>query len=168
MRNASQHIPLIKTIVICLVALGLLAHAADALAAGDDANREGEKIMSENTTRVKLIVGGTVIPAVLNGGKTAAALVARLPYTVKLQRYEHDYCGVMPEPLPYDAADLRSGWKNGDIAFAVDGNYFAILYKDEEISQQFDGMVTMGALAEDPAIMGTLERGISVRIELEQ
>lgn len=124
--------------------------------------------MSKNGTRVKLIVNGTVIPAVLNDGKSAAALVAKLPYTVKLQRYEHDYCGVMSEPLPYDAEDLRSGWKNGDIAFAVDGNYFAILYKDEEISQQFDGMVTMGALDCDPAIMGTLDRSIAVSIELEQ
>jgi len=123
--------------------------------------------MSGNGTRVKLIVGGTVIPAVLNDSKPARALAARLPYTVRLHRYEHDYCGVMSAPLPYDAAELRSGWKNGDIAFAVNGNYFAILYKDEEISQQFDGMVTMGALDCPPAVMDTLDEGISVRIEME-
>lgn len=122
--------------------------------------------MAENITRVKLIVGGTEIPAVLNDSTTATALVDRLPYTVNLQRYEHDYCGVMSESLPYSVEDLRSGWKNGDIAFAVSGSYFAILYKDEEISQQFDGMVTMGALEGDPAIMDTLSGSISVRIEL--
>ncbi len=121
--------------------------------------------MSENTTGIKLIVGDTVIPAVLNDSTPARALADRLPCTVRLQRYAHDYCGVMSEPLPYDAAELRSGWKNGDIAFAVDGSYFAILYKDEELSHQYDGMVTMGALDVPPSIMDTLDGTISVRIE---
>ncbi|QJB57521.1 cyclophilin-like fold protein [Pseudodesulfovibrio sp. zrk46] len=121
--------------------------------------------MPENGTKVELIVGEIVIPATLNNSKPSQALLAKLPYTVKLQRYEHDYCGVMSEPLPYDAVELHSGWRNGDIAFAVSGSYFAILYKDEEISQQFDGMVTMGTLDGDPAIMDTLDAGIDVRIE---
>lgn len=116
-------------------------------------------------TRVNLIVGKAVIPAVFNDSKAARALLGKLPYTVKLQRYEHDYCGVMSASLPYDAATLRSGWTNGDIAYAVNGNYFAILYKDEETSAQYDGMVTMGALACPPSIMDTLEAGITVRIE---
>lgn len=124
--------------------------------------------MSENTTDIQLIVGETVIPAVLNDSKPAQALLAKLPYTVRLQRYEHDFCGVMSDSLPYDKTSLRSGWKNGDIAYAVDGNYFAILYKDEEISQQFDGMVTMGALDCEPSIMETLNGSISVRIELKK
>lgn len=123
--------------------------------------------MSDKGTKVKLIVGDTVIPAILNESKPAQALLGKLPYTVRLQRYEHDYCGVMSEPLPYDSAELRSGWTNGDIAFAVSGNYFAILYRDEEISQQFDGMVTMGALEGDPMIMATLDSSITVKIESE-
>ncbi|WP_242012214.1 cyclophilin-like fold protein [Pseudodesulfovibrio cashew] len=121
--------------------------------------------MSDKGTKVKLVIGETIIPAVLNDSKPARALLAKLPYSVKLQRYEHDYCGVMSETLPYDAAELRSGWKNGDIAFAVNGNYFAILYKDEEISQQYDGMVTMGALDCSPSVMETLAGSISVSIE---
>ena len=131
---------------------------------GDDAQEKTH--MNENGTPVQLIVGKTVLPAVLNDSKPARALLDKLPCTVKLQRYEHDYCGVMSVPLPYDRSELRSGWTNGDIAFAVDGNYFAILYKDEEISQQYDGMVTMGALACAPSTMGTLDASISVRIEL--
>lgn len=123
--------------------------------------------MSEKGTRVQLIVGETVIPAVLNDSRPARALIAKLPYAVNLQRYEHDYCGVMNDALPYDSSELRSGWSNGDIAFAVSGNYFAILYKDEEISQQFDGMVTMGALEGDPLVMETLDGSIAVRIEAE-
>lgn len=121
----------------------------------------------ENGTRIRLVAGETAIPAVLNDSKPARALIAKLPYTVRLQRYDHDYCGVMDEALPYDKQDLRSGWRNGDIAFAVAGNYFAILYKDEEISQAYDGMVTMGALNCDPSVMGQLAGSITLRIELE-
>jgi hypothetical protein len=146
--------------------MGSLVHASNAPgASGNGGNREGANTMSENTTDIQLIVGETVIPAVLNDSKPARALLAKLPYTVRLQRYEHDFCGVMDDALPYDKTSLRSGWKNGDIAYAVDGNYFAILYKDEEISQQFDGMVTMGGLDCPPSVMESLDRSISVRIE---
>lgn len=116
-------------------------------------------------THITLITGETVIPAVLNDTASAQALLGKLPYTVRLQRYVHDYCGVMDAPLPYDATDLQNGWINGDIAFAVDGNYFAILYKDEEHSQQYDGLVKLGALRVTPAIMDTLPSGITVCIE---
>lgn len=123
--------------------------------------------MTDNETRIKLIIGKIEIPAVLNDSKPSKALIDKLPYTVDLQRYEHDYCGVMSEPLPYDDSELRRGWKNGDIAFAVNGDYFAILYKGDEISEQFDGMVTMGTLDCDLGIMDTLNGRIVVRIESE-
>ena len=89
-----------------------------------------------------------------------------LPLTVKLHKYEHDYCGVM-SALAYKPEELRNGWSDGDIAFAADGNYFAILYKDEEISGQYGNMVTMGKLSGDPLIMETLENQITVTIELQ-
>lgn len=120
----------------------------------------------ENGTKIKLTVGDAVIPAVLNASRSAQALIARLPYTVRLQKYAHDYCGVMRDPLPYDAADARKGWRNGDIAFAVDGNYFTILYRGEEISRQYDGIVTLGVLDAPLSIMDTLETRISVGIAL--
>lgn len=120
----------------------------------------------ENGTKIKLIVGETEIPAVLNGSQSSKALLARLPYTVRMQKYAHDYCGVMRDPLPYDEHDARNGWLNGDIAFAIDGNYFTILYKDEDISQQYDGIVTLGVLEAPLAIMDTLGTSIAVSIEL--
>lgn len=154
--------------MFCLAAVGVFFLATTCFAEPEGTDKGViRKSMTENETKVILIIGETEIPAFLNDSKPSKALLAKLPYTVNLQRYEHDYCGVMGEPLPYDRAELRSGWKNGDIAFAVSGNYFAILYKDEEISQQFDGMVTMGALGCDPAVMGTLDGAISVRIELK-
>ena len=120
----------------------------------------------ENGTKIMLTVGAAVIPAVLNDSKSAKALIARLPYMVRLQKYAHDYCGVMRDPLPYDEDDAQSGWLNGDIAFAIDGNYFTILYKDEEVSQQYDGIVTLGVLDAPLSIMDTLETSISVGIAL--
>ena len=35
---------------------------------------------------------------------------------------------------------------NGDIDFATDGNYFTILYKDEDISKQFGFQVNIGVI----------------------
>lgn len=113
---------------------------------------------------VVLTVGGKSIPAILNGCRSSRELCARLPYTVTLDKYEHDYCGVMQDPLPYDKQDLRHGWHNGDIAFAADGNYFAILYKDEDISQQFGNLVTLGSVRCDLSLLDTFDRTISLTI----
>lgn len=121
----------------------------------------------EGGTKIKLVIGDKIINGVLNDSKSAKSLISLLPYTVRMQRYEHDYCGVMKDTLVYDKEDLRSGWKNGDISFAVDGNYFTILFKDEEISQQFDGIVNMGVISAPLSVMESLGGSISVKIELE-
>lgn len=118
-------------------------------------------------TKIKLVIGTKTINGVLNHTRSAQSLISMLPYAVRMQRYEHDYCGVMKDSLPYDKEDMRSGWKNGDISFAVDGNYFTILFKDEEISQQFDGIVNMGVISEPLSVMDSLDASISVKIELE-
>nr|WP_321469127.1 cyclophilin-like fold protein [uncultured Desulfobulbus sp.] len=119
-------------------------------------------------TAVALLIGNTVIPAVLHDCRASRDLFGRLPYSVRLQKYDHDYCGIMAQPLVFDEGDLRSGWINGDIAFAADGNYFAILYKDEEISGQYGNLVTLGRITVDPAIMDTLPGEIRVTIALKQ
>lgn len=120
-----------------------------------------------NWTEIALTAGDTIIPAVLNDSRASKELISRLPYTVRLHKYEHDYCGVMGAPLPYDKDDLRIGWQNGDIAFAADGSYFAILYKDEDISHQFGNLVPLGKINEVPSVMDTLNAEISLRIELK-
>ena len=160
---------MIKLAMIGLVTLGSLAFAATCRAEpGKNGGKKGYATRSlESGTKIKLIAGETVIPGLLNDSASSKALIAKLPYTVRLQRYEHDYCGVMDAPLPYDKKDMRSGWLNGDIAFAVDGNYFTILYKDEEISQRFDGIVNMGVISAPLSAMDALDRSISVSIELE-
>jgi len=123
---------------------------------------------SLHETGITLTIGSTVIPAVLHDCQTSRDLVGRLPYSVRLQKYAHDYCGIMAEPLVFDESDLHNGWVNGDIAFAADGNYFAILYKDEEISEQYGNLVTLGRITVDPAIMDSLAGEIVVTIALTQ
>ena len=120
-----------------------------------------------NWTEITLTAGSTIIPAVLNDSRASRELITRLPCTVRLHKYEHDFCGVMDTLLPYDKEDLRNGWQNGDIAFAADGTYFAVLYKDEEISQQFGNLVTLGKIKGPPSVMDTLDAEISLRIELK-
>lgn len=117
-------------------------------------------------TKVNLIVGKTTIPAMLNDCKSAKELIARLPCTVKMHKYSHDYCGVMENPLSYDKNDVHNGWQNGDIDFATDGNYFTILYKDEDVSKQFGFQVNMGIIKAPLSVMDTLPQDIEMRIEL--
>jgi len=120
-----------------------------------------------NETEITLTIGKSEIPAILNDSKPSRKLKTMLPYTVRLQKYAHDYCGVM-RALPYDQEELRNGWSNGDLAFAADGNYLAILYKDEEISQQYGNMVTLGKLTVEPSIMDSLDTEISVVVKLKE
>ena len=120
----------------------------------------------ENGTRVNLIVGDTVIPATLNDSKSARELISRLPVTQEMSHFTHDYCGVMEKPLSFDEKDVHNGWLNGDIDFATDGNYFTILYKDEDISKQFGSQVNMGIINVPLSVMDTLDSHITMRIEL--
>ncbi len=120
----------------------------------------------EGGTAITLTIGDTVIPATLNDCKSSQDLISRLPYTVKLHHYSHDYCGVMSDPFAYDEADVHNGWLNGDIDFATDGNYFTILYKDEDISQQFGYQVNLGVIDAPLSVMDTLGSDITITIEL--
>lgn len=137
------------------------ALSTDAQAAGEYSTRT-----IENGTPITLTIGDTVIPATLNNSRSAKELISRLPCTVSLHRYSHDYCGVMDNPLPYDEADVHNGWLNGDIDFARDGNYFTILFEDEENSQQYGHQITMGKIDGPLSAVKHLGRDIEVRIEL--
>ena len=58
------------------------------------------RVLKEGT-KINMHFGDTIIPGILNDGYTAQALIDRLPITVRLNRYSHDFCGVMEDPLPY-------------------------------------------------------------------
>jgi hypothetical protein len=119
------------------------------------------------STAVTLTIGRLVIPAVLNDTVSTRDLISRLPYTVRLHKYVHDFCGVMSNPLKYDPKDVQNGWRNGDIHFATDGNYFVLFFADEDISQRYGYQIHIGKMDVDVAVLKNLnDRDIDVRIEL--
>ena len=153
-----------KTILLSfatVLALAFCGYAADG-------NGMPTRVLDEGT-RITLTVGNTVIPAILNDSTASKDLISRLPYTVRLNRYVHDYCGVMPEPLKYDEADVHNGWMNGDIAFARDGNYFVMFYADEDESSVYGHQITLGKVNVPLSTITSLPRGgITVNIALAQ
>lgn len=152
---------MIKNIFAILSLLAIWSIPMTTLFANGDYS---SRIIKEGTP-VTITIGSTVIPATLNDSKSAKALIARLPFTMKLNKYAHDYCGVMEAPLPYDEADVHNGWLNGDIDFARDGNYFTILYEDEEDSKQYGHQITLGKI--DGPLSAIKSQGSDIEIKIE-
>lgn len=120
----------------------------------------------KNGTKIKMHFGETVIPGILNDSETAKALIAMLPYTVRMNRYAHDFCGVMKDPLPYKKENEHYGWLNGDIDFATDADYFTILFEDEKKSTQYGSQINIGVIDCELSKISNLRGSYDVRIEL--
>ena len=115
-------------------------------------------------TKITMRFGNMVIPGILNDSETAKALIARLPYTVHVSRYSHDFCGVMNNPLPYSESNVHYGWQNGDIDFARDANYFTILFEDENKSEQYGHQINIGVIDCELSRIGSLQGSYDVLI----
>lgn len=122
----------------------------------------------EDGTKINMYFGDTVVPGILNDSETAQALIEMLPYTVHMNRYSHDFCGVMDDPLPYKEEDVHYGWLNGDIDFATDADYFTILFEDEESSEQYGYQVNIGVIDCPLENISKLTGSYDVRIELAE
>ena len=120
----------------------------------------------ENGTRINLHFGDTVLPGILNDCDTAKALIEMLPYTVHMNSYSHDFCGVMPDSLPYNEDEVHYGWLNGDIDYAIDAPYFTILHSDEDISERYGYQVNIGVLDCELSQIRELTGSYDVLIEL--
>lgn len=138
----------------------------DALVQRDDPEMATRVI--EGGTKVTLTVGDVEIPATLNDSITAQDLISRLPYTVSLRRYSHDYCGVMSEPLEYQEEDVHYGWLNGDIDFARNADYFTILFEDEENSEVHGHQINIGKVDCELSVLRELDSNIEILIELAE
>ncbi len=117
-------------------------------------------------TKIAMRFGNTVVPGILNDSETAKALIAKLPYTVHVSRYSHDFCGVMNDPLPYSESNVHYGWLNGDIDFARDANYFTILFEDEKKSAQYGHQINIGVIDCELSRISNLQGSYDVLIEL--
>ena len=122
----------------------------------------------EDGTKVNIHFGDTVIPGILNDSDTAKALIEMLPYTVHMSSYSHDFCGVMPDELPYNEDEVHYGWLNGDIDYAIDAPYFTILHSDEEISEQYGYQVNIGVMDCELSRIRELGGSYDVLIELAE
>lgn len=122
----------------------------------------------ENGTRINLHFGDTVLPGILNDCDTAKALIEMLPYTVHMNSYSHDFCGVMPDELPYNEDEVHYGWLNGDIDYAINAPYFTILHSDEDISEQYGDQVNIGVLDCELSQIRDLSGSYDVLIELAE
>jgi hypothetical protein len=126
------------------------------------------RIPPENGTKINIRFGkDAVITGVLNDSDTARALIEKLPYTVRMSRYSHDFCGVT-EKLPYREEEVHYGWLNGDIDYAIDAPYFTILFKDEEESEQYGYQVNIGVITSPIADIDALDGSYEVTVELAE
>lgn len=131
-------------------------------------NAEMPTRVIKNGTKINMHFGDTVIPGILNDSETAQSLIDMLPYTVHLNRYSHDFCGVMDNPLSYKEEDVHYGWLNGDIDFATNANYFTILFEDEESSEQYGYQVNIGVIDCELSKISQLQGSYDVLIELAE
>ncbi|MCH5269098.1 MAG: Ig-like domain-containing protein [Lachnospiraceae bacterium] len=120
----------------------------------------------KNGTKINMHFGNTVIPGVLNNSVTAKALIKKLPYTVHVERYSYDFCGIIPKKLPYKKNALHYGWLDGDIDYAISASYFTILHSGEKDSEEYGPRVNIGVITCKLAKIRSLKGDYDVLIEL--
>lgn len=119
-------------------------------------------------TKVQLIIGDTIVPAIFNQSSTSKALLDKLPYSVRLQKYTHGFCGSISDQLPIEPDQLHDGWLDGDIVYSKDSNELAILYKDEQDSKNlYQNLVTVGTVTSPLSTIENLDRSIQIKITLD-
>ena len=116
----------------------------------------------QKATEVILKVGEKKFKAKFNNSTTAKDVLSKLPYTVNLDQYEFDYCGIIPAPLAFDEADKHNGWTNGDICLA--DNYFTILYAGEEQSASHTGLIKIGEIEDKEKLSEIAALGNSIQL----
>ena len=117
-------------------------------------------------TKVRLIVGSTVINAILNDTVSARDLISRLPYTVGVSRSAVDYCGRLPRPLENDKSEAQAGWKNGDISYIPGADWIAFFFGGEAESASYgDNQHIIGKVDDISALKNWPSGSIKVRIE---
>ena len=141
--------------------------ASDGAAIQRDDPAIATRLPAENGTKNKLTFGETIIYGILNDSDTAKALIEKLPYTQRMNRYSHDFCGVTEE-LPYQEENVHYGWLNGDIDYATDAPYFTILFEDEDRSEQYGYQVNIGVITSPISEISVLDGSYDVLIELDQ
>lgn len=127
----------------------------------------GSERSPEDSTKITLTIGETVIPAILYNTPPARELMERLPVTVSLNRGPVDYCGGI-EPITYGEDDVQVGYRSGDLAYWTPGQDFVIFTETEESSSGEPTMVILGHISVDVEDVRDLGSTIEVTIALEK
>ena len=130
-----------------------------------DENKNLATRILDGDQKIMIHCGNLTIPATLADNQSAKAFADMLPLTIRVNRYDFDLCGSMPEKLHYDDADLQAGWLNGDINYVPDGDWFAILPSHEEISASYGNQVNLGKVDCELSTLKELHGSYSLRIE---
>lgn len=120
--------------------------------------------MSE--TKIKLTIGSTVIPAILNGTVAAKEFIKKLPFSLSAGKGEFDYCG-MGGNLKHDPKETQAGWKNGDIGYAR--GWFALFHNGEEQSQSYTSEMIIGHIDDNYLdLVRKMPGSVKIVVELEK
>ena len=119
----------------------------------------------EADVRVELRIGEVAVPVELNGSAAARALAAQLPQALSMSASSVGCCGQLPFSLPYDEADIHSGWSDGDLNYKPEGNWLALFFDDERNSARYGGQVTLGHVEGPLDALRGLTGTVDVRIE---
>lgn len=115
--------------------------------------------------RIIMRFGETAVHAVLNDTETARAFADRLPVRVRVSGTGIDFCGQMPFSLPYEDAQVKHGWTNGDVNYNPGGGWFAVLFDDEENSRRYGDQVNMGRVTDPLSVLHGLSGSYEVLVE---
>lgn len=122
----------------------------------------------EADVRVELRIGEVAVPVELNGFAAACALASRVPLELSMSVSSVGCCGQLGFSLPCDAADVHSGWSDGDLNYKPEGDWLALFFDDEKNSARYGGQVTLGHVDGPLDVLRGLSGTHDVRIELSK
>ena len=118
----------------------------------------------KNTTSIILETENSSLNGYLYDSVPASSLLDQLPLTVTLNDSDNDFCGGSLN-LEYSNADIKTGYKNGDLAFWTPGKNFVIFVDDEEKSASTGNLVILGRLTESQQVLDSLKGTLTITIK---
>ena len=112
---------------------------------------------------VTLTVNGKAISARLDDSSAGRSLAAQLPLTVRLNDSGNDFCGGSLN-IDYGSEDVKSGYKNGELAYWTPAKNFVIFVSGEENSGTTGDLVKLGNILEPLSVLDSLSGTADVTI----
>ena len=112
----------------------------------EEAANSGEK---SKITKVRIVIGETVVTAELNDSETSKDFIALLPLTLNMTRfYDREYAGSLSPSELSQNGEAINDFENGDVTYYAAGNALAIFFDKADVSDQ-GGLIRMGKITSD-------------------